>query len=772
MGMLITGKGILLQHIWLIRELTDMGHSSKKGAQASQEIPSPVVFQTDDLDAFDSDCDEAHSAKAILMANLFSYDSDVLSKVPLHDTNIKNAISYQSVNAKVADFEKQIHSLKLQLNATVECHKTLSTTVDVLKNESKQKEDKYLDEIIDLHKKKALDNVVFKKAAINDYKSMEQSFVDKYEENLKPQTKLDKKNDMIEKDVYNELLKRCSRLENRYARELRPLDSNLASGCKFVTRIHELLVYVSATCPSTKHISNMLVAITPMNMTKKVKFAEPCETSNDNTHKQVKPQEKQTTNNYMSLSIRVSCSTEASASKLGSNTKNDRTPQTSCSNNKNNKVKDYPRFAMSSLNNSNRISKPVYNLNVQQSVLNANSKLRSYKSYFGTVRFGNDQIAKIVGYGDYQLGNGTEFMNQTLRDYYENVSITHYTSVARTPQQNKQSLQHVIPKIVPCENLGKLRTKADIGIFVGYARAKKAFRIYNKRTRLIQETIHATFNELTIMAFEQFSVEESLKTPYFHDDSLHEESTSQRSSSNVRTSHTLFELLGRWTKNHPKANVIGDPSRPVSIRKKLKIDVMWCYFDTFLTSVELKNFKEAMTKPSWIGVMQEEIHEFERLHVLELVPCPDRVMLIKLKWIYKVKKDEYGVFLLSKEFSKGAVDPTLFTRKAGRDILLSNYALEIINKYGMLSTESVDTLMMDKSKLDEDLQGKPVDPTHYRDQVEIGVVELYFVRMEYQLADIFTKALPRERFNFFSEKLGMRSMSSETLKHLIEEEQE
>ncbi|GKE58635.1 hypothetical protein Tco_1497820 [Tanacetum coccineum] len=66
-------------------------------------------------------------------------------------------------NAKVAYFQNQIHTLKLQLSATVESHKNLSTTIDVLKKESKAKEDKYLEEIIDLEKKKkALDNVVYK----------------------------------------------------------------------------------------------------------------------------------------------------------------------------------------------------------------------------------------------------------------------------------------------------------------------------------------------------------------------------------------------------------------------------------------------------------------------------------------------------------------------------------------------------------------------------------------------------------------------------------
>ncbi|GKA04992.1 retrovirus-related pol polyprotein from transposon TNT 1-94 [Tanacetum coccineum] len=55
-----------------------------------------------------------------------------------------------------------------------------------------------------------------------------------------------------------------------------------------------------------------------------------------------------------------------------------------------------------------------------------------------------------------------------------------------------------------------------------------------------------------------------------------------------------------------------------------------------------------MTKPSWIDAMQEEIHEFERLQVWELVLCPDRVMLIKLKWIYKVKTNEFGGVLKNK----------------------------------------------------------------------------------------------------------------------------
>ncbi|GKF00860.1 hypothetical protein Tco_0027783 [Tanacetum coccineum] len=68
-------------------------------------------------------------------------------------------------------------------------------------------------------------------------------------------------------------------------------------------------------------------------------------------------------------------------------------------------------------------------------------------------------------------------------------------------------------------------------------------------------------------------------------------------------------------------------------------------------------------------------------------------------------------------------------------------------------------------------RAKHIDVRYHfiKEQVENGIVKLYFVRTEYQLADIFTKPLPRERFNFLIEKLGMRSMSSETLKGLAEE---
>ncbi|GKD45583.1 retrovirus-related pol polyprotein from transposon TNT 1-94, partial [Tanacetum coccineum] len=316
------------------------------------------------------------------------------------------------------------------------------------------------------------------------------------------------------------------------------------------------------------------------------------------------------------------------------------------------------------------------------------------------------------------------------------------------------------------EDLGKLQAKADIGIFVGYAPSRKGFRIYNKRTRRIMETIHVTFDELhqtmapvrissgpePIMMtpgqlnsglapspvpattyipptdkdleilfqpmfdeyFEQSTDSEPVPTATVVNAPIVSTNTSvsttiaqdapstshSLSSSQVHppvfpqgvaagptikdTSITQADLhpsvnpvagepgsaqstsgdvslaepnqvnqppdhLRKWTKDHPLDNIVGNPSRPVSTRKQLASDALWCCYHTVLSKVKPKNFKMAVNEDSWFEAMQDEIHEFDRLKVWELVPRPDYVMVIGLKWIYKVKLDEYGDVLKNKD---------------------------------------------------------------------------------------------------------------------------
>ncbi|GKD44673.1 retrovirus-related pol polyprotein from transposon TNT 1-94, partial [Tanacetum coccineum] len=112
----------------------------------------------------------------------------------------------------------------------------------------------------------------------------------------------------------------------------------------------------------------------------------------------------------------------------------------------------------------------------------------------------------------------------------------------------------------------------------------------------------------------------------------------------VHTATPNSEHVNKWTKDHPLDNIIGELERPVSTRLQLHVQAVFCYYDAFLTSVEPKNYKDALT----IKAMQEELHEFDRLEVWKLIPHPDKVMIITLKWIYKVKLDEIGGILKNK----------------------------------------------------------------------------------------------------------------------------
>ncbi|GJU40613.1 retrovirus-related pol polyprotein from transposon TNT 1-94 [Tanacetum coccineum] len=556
----------------------------------------------------------------------------------------------------------------------------------------------------------------------------------------------------------------------------------------------------------------------------------------------------------------------------------------------------------------------------------------------------NIQICLNVTVRNVQTDNGTEFVNQTLPEFYEKVGISHETSVARTPQQNgvvkrrnrtrveaartmlifskapfflwakaintacytqncslirlrynktpyelmhdkkpNLSFLHVFGSLCyptnDNEDLGKLDAKADIGLVSNPipqqpCNPPKRYDL----DRLFQPMFDKYFNPPPIVV-SSVLVDDAPRAVDLADSHVSTSIDQDAPSTSIPSTQDQEHSPIIWTKDHPIANVIGDPSRSVSIRKQLENDAMWCYFDAFLTFVEPKNFKQAMTEPSWIDAMQEEIHEFERLEVWKLVLCPDKVMLIKLKWIYKVKTNEFGgvlknkprlvaqgfsqeegidfkesftpvarieairifvanaanknmtifqmdvkmdflndelkeevyvsqpeafvdqdnpthvyklknalyglkraprawydmlsSFLVSQHFSKGAVDPTLFTWKVGNDLLLvqiyvddiifastnttmcnefanlmttkfkmsmmgqmsfflglqisqsprgiflnqSKYASKIIKKYGLLTSDSVDTPMVEKSKLDEDLQGKPVDATLYHGMI-------------------------------------------------------
>ncbi|GJT23987.1 hypothetical protein Tco_0893924 [Tanacetum coccineum] len=83
----------------------------------------------------------------------------------------------------------------------------------------------------------------------------------------------------------------------------------------------------------------------------------------------------------------------------------------------------------------------------------------------------------------------------------------------------------------------------------------------------------------------------------------------------VHSGHQIPEHNSKWTKDHPLENIIGELDRPVSTRLQLYEQALFCYYDVFLTAVEPKTYKDALTQSCWIEAMQEELNEFERLGV-------------------------------------------------------------------------------------------------------------------------------------------------------------
>ncbi|GJT81727.1 retrovirus-related pol polyprotein from transposon TNT 1-94 [Tanacetum coccineum] len=119
-----------------------------------------------------------------------------------------------------------------------------------------------------------------------------------------------------------------------------------------------------------------------------------------------------------------------------------------------------------------------------------------------------------------------------------------------------------------------------------------------------------------------------------------ESSSRNISNSNLHTFNQPQDSEYRWTKDHPLTQVRGNLCKPVQTRRQLATDLEICMFALTMSTAEPKNIKEAMDDSAWIEAMQEELHQFDRLQVWELVDKPFGKNVIKLKWLWKNKKDE------------------------------------------------------------------------------------------------------------------------------------
>ena len=199
------------------------------------------------------------------------------------------------------------------------------------------------------------------------------------------------------------------------------------------------------------------------------------------------------------------------------------------------------------------------------------------------------------------------------------------------------------------DNLGKFDAKSDEGIFLGYSLQSKAYRIYNKRTMNIEESIHVTFDESNAILSRKNMLDDiadSLEHMNIHeqDSKGNDKGNNEDPPEEVKSND---ELPREWkaSRDHPLDNIIGDISKGVTTRHSLK-DL--CNNMAFVSMIEPKNIKEAIVDDNWIIAMQEELNQFERNNVWKLVEKPENYPVIGTKWVFRNKLDEHGIIIRNK----------------------------------------------------------------------------------------------------------------------------
>nr|GEV36155.1 integrase, catalytic region, zinc finger, CCHC-type, peptidase aspartic, catalytic [Tanacetum cinerariifolium] len=796
-------------------------------AQATQiVITHNAAYQADDLDAYDSDCDEINTSKVVLVANLSHYGSNDLAKVHNHD-NVNHNLINQTVQAMLF-FE--------QSNIVNQSETEITSDRNIIpysQYKAQQLEPKLYDA-----------NVIEKTNAIMIRDSKDTLMLAE-ESQPTPSTRPTKV------EVPKELPK-----VSMVNTSLKKLKHHLAS---FDVVIKERTTAIAITkgtqtCPCINNLDDKLMVVTSMNKTKRDRFTEPV-TYSGNTNIKTASSSNVVSNKPMLSSTGINVSTSASGSQSSGNTKKDKIKQTPSSTKKN-KIEAHPRTVRSSLRNKNCVVKPKDTASVQNSKLNVNSDLqyvtcngclfsdnhdscvldfinsvnahtftivgnvcplttittptdvsfrkpialesntpkpvvtlvyswkpkasrnnvsvskfkinkslsankkepnkswgstvsnvpsssidecRLSKLFSGTVKFGNDHVAKIMGYGDDQIGNvtiskvyfvdglkynlfsvgqfcdsdlevafsqhtcfirnlegfdllsasrGNNLYTLSLRDMMASSPISRQGLVWGLPKlklekdhlcstcamgkskkkshkpksedtnQEKLYLLHMdlcgpmhVESVngkkyilvivddysrftwVNClsENLGKLQPKANIGLV----------------SNLTSSTPFVPPSRIDWdMLFQ--SLFDELLTPSPNVDHPSPEVIPLIAKVVAPEPAALTGLPSLTTVDQDAPSPSNSQTTPKPLSSIIPNDFKDDNHDLDVAHMNNDPFFDALTQSCWIEALQEELKEFERLEVWELVPRPDKVMVITLKWIYKVKLDELGGILKNK----------------------------------------------------------------------------------------------------------------------------
>ncbi|GJU52521.1 retrovirus-related pol polyprotein from transposon TNT 1-94, partial [Tanacetum coccineum] len=419
----------------------------------------------------------------------------------------------------------------------------------------------------------------------------------------------------------------------------------------------------------------------------------------------------------------------------------------------------------------------------------------------GIVRFGNDHFATITGYGDYVQGN---------------LTICHVYYV--------EGLKHNLFSVGQFSDGDlEMKPKADIGIFIGYSKSSRGFRIYNRKTRKLTETIHVKLDELTAMASKcnilgpkEYYETRTLEVLDNSAANILDNVDTPSSSSIIIKDHEAPQLVSSL--DEPIANESTTRVSDNHSNEQIQEDAAKLNQNTyleFLTSKKLSHLQTirthqicmsftnniaSLTDGRRIESMQDELNQFKRFDVWELFERLVGRNVIKVKWLWKNKMDAKNTIIRNKSHlaakgysqQEGIDFKELFAPvarlKAVRmfvayadhknfTIYQMDVKIKFLNRplkeeafvnhpnrfvdpdfpnhiyllkkalYGLKQAPRA-CIPMTTARINADLQGTPTDQTKYR-----STIEIYFAETEYQLADLFTKALPKERFEYLVHRI-------------------